>query len=283
LTLEVFLRDYLALAWAPSAQQILVDGRAAAGPAQRLPQGALVQVQACQPPASPLVPLLYQGPDFVVVDKPAGVAVQGGARSLLDLLPPSLGPLTVVHRLDLPVSGVMVLGRGRGGALLDQAFREGRLAKIYLAAVATPFDAPELAQGQQLLTSPLKWNALHRKAEVGPPGEDARTLLWPLTGTLALCRIFTGRTHQIRAHLAHHGHPILRDDLYAKASEAMPFWAVNRARRIALHSLLLVLDLPPAPLAFLAPPGEDFLALAGALPEGLEEAAKTLALADSRF
>lgn len=283
LSVRAFLRDFLALDWAPQTLQVLVDGRVASGPDLCLAAGALVQVQACQPTAPPGAPVLYRGEALVVVSKPAGVAVQGGPRSLLDLLPADLGPLTVVHRLDLPVSGVMVMGRGRGGALLDRAFQEGRLAKVYLAAVASAFTAEELAAGPRLLTSPLKWDSLRRRAEVLPGGEDARTLLLPLTPTLALCRLYTGRTHQIRAHLAQAGHPILGDGLYGEGSADRPFWAAERARRIALHSLLLGLDLPPAPPTFYLPPAEDFLALSGPLPEGLEAAARGLAAQVASF
>jgi 23S rRNA-/tRNA-specific pseudouridylate synthase len=277
LSVQVFLRQFLDLQWAPSSLQVLVDGKAPSGPGQRLNPGALVQVQECRPQIPALAPVLFDSPELVVVSKPAGVAVQGGPTSLLDLLSADLGPLTVVHRLDLPVSGVMVLGRGRGGALLDRAFQEGRLAKVYLAAVVVPFSAEELAAGPRLLANPLKWDSLRRRSEVLPEGEEARTLLQPLTPTLALCRLFTGRTHQIRAHLAHAGHPICGDGLYGAGSADRPFWAADRSRRIALHSLLLGLDLPPAPQSFYLLPGEDFLALSGPLPEGLEAAARLLA------
>jgi 23S rRNA pseudouridine1911/1915/1917 synthase len=214
--------------------------------------------------------LLHADAHLVAVDKPAGVPAQPTLTSdrghLADLVGALLGaPVTLVHRLDRETSGVTVLARTPAAArALAAAFRDGAPEKTYLALCAR---APSPAEGR--LDAPLGKDP-HRagRRAVRPGGEPAatryRTLaVGPSGAALVEARPETGRTHQIRAHLAHLGAPLLGDVRYGgpRAAGGVP------VPRTMLHARRLAIAHPATgePLVLEAPLPQDFEAVRRAL------------------
>ena len=213
--------------------------------------------------------LVYADADLVAVDKPAGVPAQPTLTTdrgtLPELVAALLGaPVTIVHRLDRETSGVTVLARTKGAAAtLSEAFRAGTPEKTYLALCARTPAPPEGRIDAPLGKDPAR-AGLRR---VDPRGDAAatryRTLRAGPGGALVEARPETGRTHQIRVHLAHLGAPLLGDARYGgprRVGElAIP--------RVMLHAIRLELAHPTtgARMAFEAPVPEDFAAVERAL------------------
>jgi 23S rRNA pseudouridine955/2504/2580 synthase len=257
------------------------DDRLAEGDRVRLPPlrvGAAPAVAAA--PAVPLaLPILHDDEHLLVVDKPAGLAVHGGsgiAHGVIERLraaAPASAFLELAHRLDRETSGVLVACRRRQALLrLHDQWRERQTGKTYLAVVAGrwPLRTKTLDQPlQRYLTA-----AGERRVAVDAAGQSALSRVTGLShvtlpglGTLTLVRveIETGRTHQIRVHLAHAGFPIAGDDKYGD-------FALNRElarlghRRMFLHAARLALRHPAdgRPLLIEAPVPAAFEALLAA-------------------
>jgi 23S rRNA pseudouridine1911/1915/1917 synthase len=214
--------------------------------------------------------ILFADPHLVAVDKPAGVPAQPTLTSDQGTLPELVaaavgGPVTIVHRLDLDTSGVTVLARTReAAAALSAAFRDGAPEKTYLALCGR---APSPPAGR--VDAPLgKDPSRPGRRAVRPDGDPAATRYATLRvgpGGCALveARPETGRTHQIRVHLAHAGAPLLGDVRYGGARHITAF----SVQRVMLHAHRLVLAHPASgePLTFQAPLPEDFAAAIAAL------------------
>jgi 23S rRNA pseudouridine1911/1915/1917 synthase len=220
--------------------------------------------------AEPLAPgrLLYSDDQLVAIDKPAGVPAQATLTSDRGTLPELASalvgaPLTLVHRLDRETSGVTVLARTPEATVaLAEAFRAGRPEKTYLALCLRPPSPPEgrleAAIGRDPRRAGLRL--------VSPGGDAAATRYRTLVvghAALVEAKPETGRTHQIRVHLAHLGAPLLGDPKYGGPRMV---GAVSVAR-VMLHAARLELPHPitGAPLRFEAPLPADFAGLATAL------------------
>lgn len=185
--------------------------------------------------------MLHADGALIAVDKPQGllsVPGRGPGRAdcliaRLALADPGLRP---VHRLDRDTSGVMVLARSAPAqAALGRQFEERRVAKTYHALV-TGWPGPDA--GRIALPLAADWPNRPRQM-VSPTGRDACTdwrVLARRTDGTALLELspLTGRSHQLRVHLAALGHPILGDPLYGGAA----------ARRMMLHATRLRLHHP---------------------------------------
>lgn len=214
-------------------------------------------------PASPSLDILYEDNHLLVVSKPAGLATQGvsdeepSAVTLAkDYLrrkykKPGNVYLGVVSRLDAAVSGVLVLARtSKAAARLSEQFRERTTRKVYWAVVDKP---PR--QNEATLTDWLRKDEKTQKMVVTAPhsvgGQRARLSYRILkrlpAGTLLEIELETGRKHQIRVQLAHHGCHILGDRKYGSRR---PF-----ASGIALHARTLEITHPvkKETLTFTAP------------------------------
>jgi RluA family pseudouridine synthase len=200
--------------------------------------------------------LLFEDDLLVAVDKPSGRPTIPGRGDVGEALNAELErrlgrKLFVVHRLDREVSGVVVFAKDAATHRIVCAQFEGRKAKkVYLAAVAGTLS------GDGLIDAPLKEFGSGRVAPA-PGGRPSRTR-WKFErmlrgGTLLRVEPETGRKHQIRAHLASIGHPILGDPRYGP-----PPRPVGGARRLMLHALSLTLD-AGRPYSFEAPLPSDFL------------------------
>jgi 23S rRNA pseudouridine1911/1915/1917 synthase len=257
---------------------VFLDGRRCkvAGRLLRGGQQVVVNLSEGGREASPPLPLdrarlLYADADIAAVDKPAGVPAQatltGDRGTLPELVSDLLGaPVTLVHRLDRETSGVTVFARTRqAAAALAEAFRRGEPEKTYLALCARP---PSPPQGR--IEAPLAKDSRHPgRRTVAPGGEPAVTRYRTLSSTgqaaLVEAQPETGRTHQIRVHLAHLGAPLLGDFRYGGprmvGAVAVP--------RVMLHALRLEIVHPvsQAPMVFEAPIPEDFRAVQQALLE----------------
>lgn len=168
--------------------------------------------------------IIYQDRDLIVVNKPAGVAVHGGSGlnagviEALRAAHPELKELELVHRLDRDTSGVLLVAKRRAVLReLHALLRERDMEKLYLALVVGrwPF-------GAKTIDLPLKTNLKQggeRVVRVHAEGQQAITTFKPIQhfgklATLLDISLGTGRTHQIRVHAAHAGHPIAGDDKY---------------------------------------------------------------------
>lgn len=225
--------------------------------------------------------ILFEDKQMLVLNKPGGVPVYatraGGGNSVEQVLARQASNRykpRIVHRLDLPVSGILVVAKTRQGAnRLSAAFRKGRIEKTYLAVVHM---AEELPAMPIVVEEPLSWTPGKKLAQVAPDGRPSKTVISAarkLTGDKALVSIdlLTGRTHQARCHLAHLGYPIAADKRYGGA--------VNTPiRRIALHAARLKLSVPDLGIAqsWTQIPPDDFWSCAG-LPDATELAKELLA------
>jgi 23S rRNA pseudouridine955/2504/2580 synthase len=246
--------------------QIRVDG-ARAKPDTRLTAGAQVRVPPlpdAPPPgeARRLDPrdaafarslVIYEDEEVLALNKPSGLAVQGGTKTsrhidrLLSAWGEGLERPRLVHRLDRDTSGVLVLGKTPGAAAkLAGAFAKRRAQKVYWAIVAG-FPKP----GEGVLDLPLVKKGVGDREMVVPaepkdpraePAETEFVTLaraGPRAAWMALWP-HTGRTHQLRAHMLAMGHPILGDPKYRTEVSA----ALSEGLKLQLHARRLILPHP---------------------------------------
>jgi 23S rRNA pseudouridine1911/1915/1917 synthase len=212
--------------------------------------------------------VLFEDNDLIVINKPAGISVHPGAgRKRGTLVNALLSHCTnlsgiggkerpgVVHRLDKETSGCLAVAKNDFAHLdLSRQFAERTVQKIYLALVAG-----KLRRGSGTIVAAIARHRVHRKkmtiAREG--GREARTDFKVVRdggdASLLECRLHSGRTHQIRVHLQHLGHPLLGDIVYGGRR------AGNFSRQM-LHAWKLGLDHPrtKARMHFEAPLPEDF-------------------------
>ena len=188
-----------------------------------------------EPPAPRSFAVLHDDGDCLVVDKPAGVAMHATARYYFTTLTALLRErfpgeaLQICHRLDRETSGCVVVARGKeAAARLKGAFERRRVDKEYLAVVRgdPAWEAREVDLSLRLADAAA--SRLRVRMVWGAPDEPgALPALTQLRvrgrfegRALVACRPLTGRQHQIRAHLAAIGHPIVGDKLYGHDDEA---------------------------------------------------------------
>ena len=196
--------------------------------------------------------ILYEDRDLLVLDKPAGLAVHKGSGleygiiELLRAMRPDEPFLELAHRLDRDTSGCLALARTPAALrLIQEAFRAGQVEKRYLALVCGYWN-----HGPREVNQPLRRNVLRggeRMVEVLEDGKPARTRFQPVSlfkpASLLEARLDTGRTHQIRVHAAHVGHPLAGDDKYGDADFNRLMVEQYGLRRLFLHAHSLSLPL----------------------------------------
>lgn len=213
-------------------------------------------------------PVLHEDESLLAIDKPSGVAVHGGSGIAFGVIEqlrhsrPELSFLELVHRLDRDTSGILLLAKKRAALVaLHAQLRDGKVDKRYLALVRGRW--PHLRREVRVSLHKYVDASGERRVRVDPDGQDAITIftrksVWP-TATLVEARLKTGRTHQIRVHLAHQSFPIAGDDKYGDYE-----W--NRAlskqglKRMFLHA---------AKLGFVHPLSGELVQLEAALPREL--------------
>ena len=203
--------------------------------------------------------ILHEDEHLLLVDKPAGLLTVGHAgskgRCLLDELRAVGRPVAPVHRLDQETSGVVLLSLAPHAhrADLEAAFRERRVEKTYLALV---LGAPQTDRAR--LELPILDQG--KTAKVDRRGRRAVTRYEVLRRyehvSLLRCHLETGRHNQIRAHLAHVGHPLVGDRKFGHRDARL---ALVPAKRTLLHAEELALEHPAtgARLRVEAPLPED--------------------------
>jgi 23S rRNA pseudouridine955/2504/2580 synthase len=176
---------------------------------------------AIAPPVMPAI--LYEDEDLIVVDKPSGLAVHGGsgvAHGIIERVRaarPSLPFMELAHRLDRETSGVLLLAKSRSALLsLHEQLREGLVDKRYWVLVAG--DWVNDRQHVRLPLTKFVNRTGERRVAVDAEGMASHTIfsLKQRYGDFSLleAELKTGRTHQIRVHLAHVGFPVAGDDKY---------------------------------------------------------------------
>ena len=298
-------------------QALIRDGRvtvneaAALDPATRVAPGAAITLDEPSPvPAEPTAELIalrvvYEDGDLLVIDKPADLVVHPAAghesgtlvNALLAHCGDSLSGIGgvrrpgIVHRLDKDTTGLMVVAKNdRAHASLAAQFadhgRSGPLERAYLAVV---WGAPEPPLGTVRTGIARSTHHRERMATVaedrGRPAVTHYAVLERLPGpaealaSLVRCELETGRTHQIRVHMAHCGHPLLGDKIYGSGFMTKANRLGDEARaaladldRQALHAAVLGLEHPRT--------GET-LRFESAMPADMERLVTALRTADA--
>ena len=250
------------------------DDRVAEGDVVRVPPVRMAAVPENDKPAPAReFPVLFEDEHLIAIDKPAGVAVHGGSGVSFGVIEqlrqarPAAKFLELVHRLDRETSGILLVAKKRSALTkLQDQFRERETGKTYLALVTGAWPANKKVIDQPLHKY-LQADGERRVKVVArddPDGMRSITLvkvaeklfLPPPPGegrgggtagapeaTLLEVTIKTGRTHQIRVHLASAGHPILGDDKYGDF-ELNKAFQKQGLKRMFLHAWRLQFDHP---------------------------------------
>jgi len=243
------------------------DYRLQAGDKVRLPPVRIAERPGKARPAE--FPIVFEDAALLVVDKPSGVAVHGGSGVSFGVIEslraarPQAKLLELAHRLDRDTSGLLIVAKKRTALVeLHRMLREGQVEKIYRVVAAGTYRGP-----REIRESLHKYVTAsgERRVAVKEGGMAAATRVKLLQSaarfSLLEVRLLTGRTHQIRVHLAHAGHPVLGDDKYGD-------FALNRAlagagvKRLFLHA---------ASLAFEHPVTGEALRLQSPLPADMQD------------
>ncbi|MDE2181568.1 MAG: RluA family pseudouridine synthase [Alphaproteobacteria bacterium] len=290
-------------------RQLIDEGRVRRGgatirdPNHRVKPGEDYEIDIPQPKAAePLgenIPLtvVYEDQDLIVIDKPAGLVVHPAAGNpdgtLVNALIAHCGDSLsgvggvarpgIVHRLDKDTSGLLVAAKNeRAMTSLARQFANHTIERAYKAVV---WGSPRLGEGR--IETQIGRNPFDRKrmGVLRQGGKEARTRYRVLErfgdpdrplASLIECRLETGRTHQIRVHLTHLGHPLIGDPSYGRsrqaprpktAEQAAAYETVTNFPRQALHAGILGFQHPSLhrTLRFERPWPADFAALIAAL------------------
>lgn len=234
------------------------------------------------------LPILYEDEAMLVIDKPAGIAVHGGSGVSFGVIEalrrqrPQARFLELAHRLDRETSGILLVGKKRSALVaLHDMFREGGAGaggrgadKRYLVLVSGRWMDPVRNVRLPLLKYLL--DSGERRVRVAEDGKASHTVFRLLARwenfSLLEAELKTGRTHQIRVHLAHLGFPIAGDEKYGDFSlnKALPRTGL---KRMFLHAWRMRL---PHPL------GGEALSLEAPLPEGLQGFLQQLSLKETQ-
>jgi 23S rRNA pseudouridine955/2504/2580 synthase len=197
-------------------------------------------------------PIVYEDAALLVVDKPSGTAVHGGSGVSFGVIEslrasrPQAKFLELVHRLDRDTSGLLMLAKKRGALVeLHRMLREGEVDKRYTAVVGGRWPE-ELKELRQSLHKYVNASG-ERRVSVREDGKEAVTQVKAVKASeqfsVLELRLMTGRTHQIRVHLAHAGHPVLGDDKYGDFPLNREL-AKKGVKRLLLHAGRLSLRHP---------------------------------------
>jgi 23S rRNA pseudouridine955/2504/2580 synthase len=249
------------------------DYRLKLGDRVRLPP---VRIAARKPQARPAeFPVVFEDAALLVVDKPAGVAVHGGSGVSFGVIEslrasrPQAKLLELAHRLDRDTSGLLIVAKKRAALVeLHRMLRDGEVDKTYMAIVkGTPVErAFDIDQPLHKYVG----GSGERRVSVKEGGQRALTRVKVTKAGKELSqlevRLLTGRTHQIRVHLAHTGHPVIGDDKYGDF-ELNRALAKRGAKRLMLHA---------ARLAFAHPVTKEKVSLQAPVPSEMARLASEL-------
>ena len=198
--------------------------------------------------------ILYEDKELIVLNKPAGIAVHGGSGlsfgviEALRQLRPEVRELELVHRLDRDTSGLLMVAKKRSMLrhLHEALRRDGGVDKRYMALVRGNWPT-----SKKKVAAPLQKNNLRsgeRMVEVSIEGKEALTLFRVLRrfgefATLVEASPVTGRTHQIRVHAKHAGHPIAGDAKYGDDDFTREIRELG-GKRLFLHAYALKVPMP---------------------------------------
>jgi 23S rRNA pseudouridine1911/1915/1917 synthase len=283
------------------AGEVFVNGAVARDPAMKVGPGASIALASPVAEDSPLVgedialTIAFEDEHLVVVDKPAGLVVHPApghssgtlVNALIRHCGASLSGIGgvkrpgIVHRLDKDTSGLIVVAktdaahRGLADLFADHG-RTGSLEREYLAIAWGAFEAEAGTIDAALGRHPhMREKIAVRQSERGRFARTHWRVREPLgPATLVACRLETGRTHQIRVHLAHIGHPLLGDSVYGAGFKTKAALLAAQARealrdlgRQALHAGSLGFEHPITgeALRLASPPPDDFARLVNVL------------------
>jgi len=261
--------------WIASGK-VFVDGVVETSAGRVLPAGARVELRSAAPrPRDPAreVRIVHEDAHVVVIDKPAGVSSvpweKREAGTAMDLIrdawrrmgrPATTTPLHVVHRIDKATSGLLVYAKTKAAELaLARQFREHTVERSYRCVVHGR------CRSMRIDTRLVRDRGDGLRGSARHPGQGKRAIshveaLEPLAGaTLCAVRLETGKTHQIRIHLAEQGHPLVGEAVYIRDHRGPTI----AAPRLLLHAATLGFVHPTTgeTLRFESPLPGDFTAV----------------------